>query len=491
MKTSKSAVPEIRTRDVNGGAINADGDYVLYWMIAFRRTHSNFALQHAINIAKELDKPLLVLEPLRAAYHWNCDRFHAFIIQGMADNAARFQKAGVTYYPYLEPQPDDGQGLLQKLADEACAIVTDDFPCFFLPRMINAAGRQVSVRLEAIDSNGLYPMRDTDRVFKRAVDFRRHLQKTLRPFLEQFPIPDPLKKLKLATLDEVPPGILKKWPAADPETMVDDLTNELAKFPINHEVTISEIHGGAVAGKKQLREFVKSRLEHYEDARNEPERQMSSGLSPWLHFGHLSAHEAFTHIVDDAGWSIDDLAEKATAKNRGWWGASVAVESFLDELITWREIGFNRCALTDDFTDYESLPEWAQKTLGDHADDPREYLYTLEEFEHSQTHDPLWNAAQRQLFTTGVIHNYLRMLWGKKILEWTKSPQDALDVMIELNNKYALDGRDPNSYSGIFWVLGRYDRAWGERPVFGKTRYMSSENTARKIKTKSYIKMYS
>ena len=174
-------------------------------------------------------------------------------------------------------------------------------------------------------------------------------------------------------------------------------------------------------------------------------------------------------------------------------GHSLAhVESFLDELITWREIGFNMCALRpSDYDQFESLPDWAQQTLGEHADDPREFVYSLEAFEQARTHDPIWNAAQRQLVREGRIHNYLRMLWGKKILHWTASPQEALAVMIELNNKYAIDGRDPNSYSGIFWVLGRYDRAWGpEREVFGKIRYMTSQSTQSKLKMKHYLAEY-
>jgi deoxyribodipyrimidine photo-lyase len=159
--------------------------------------------------------------------------------------------------------------------------------------------------------------------------------------------------------------------------------------------------------------------------------------------------------------------------------------------VTWRELGYNMCTRRDDFDRYESLPDWARETLADHAADDRDYVYSLEQFESAQTHDRLWNAAQTQLAQEGRLHNYLRMLWGKKILEWTAAPQDALAVMIELNNKYALDGRDPNSYSGIFWVLGRYDRAWGpERPIFGKIRYMSSENTARKLRVKEYLERY-
>ena len=184
------------------------------------------------------------------------------------------------------------------------------------------------------------------------------------------------------------------------------------------------------------------------------------------------------------GWSIARIAAVATGSANGWWGASRHVESFLDELITWRELGYNMCHLRSDYDQYDSLPAWARQTLQKHARDPREFVYTLERLEAAETHDPLWNAAQRQLCREGRIHNYLRMLWGKKILEWTRRPQEALEILVELNNKFALDGRNPNSYSGIFWCLGRYDRPWGpERPVFGTIRFMSSTNTARKVRS--------
>jgi deoxyribodipyrimidine photo-lyase len=170
---------------------------------------------------------------------------------------------------------------------------------------------------------------------------------------------------------------------------------------------------------------------------------------------------------------------------------SEAAEGFLDELITWRELGFNMCWQNPDYDQYESLPAWAQATLADHETDIRHHAYSRDEFEQAATHDELWNAAQNQLLTEGRMHNYLRMLWGKKIFEWSATPRDALDTMIDLNNRYALDGRDPNSYSGIFWVLGRYDRAWGpERPIFGKIRYMTSENTARKVRVRDFIEKY-
>jgi deoxyribodipyrimidine photo-lyase len=196
-------------------------------------------------------------------------------------------------------------------------------------------------------------------------------------------------------------------------------------------------------------------------------------------------------IAEASRWNATKLG-KPNGKMDGFWNMGENAEAFLDQLMTWREIGFNMCCRERHYLRYESLPDWALTTLEEHASDERPYIYTLNEFEESKTHDPLWNAAQQQLVREGRIHNYLRMLWGKKILHWSRTPQDALQIMIELNNKYALDGRDPNSYSGIFWVLGRYDRAWGpERSIFGKVRYMTSESTQNKWATKNYIAKYS
>lgn len=486
---NNSGVPDSRIRVLGDGSVQAQGDYVLYWMINARRTKWNFGLQRAVEWASELGKPLVVFEPLRSSYRWNSDRLHAFVIQGMIDNADELADKNVLYYPYIEPSPGDEKGLLQSLAEQACVVVSDDFPCIFLPEMTQKAARLIDVPLELIDSNGMYPMRDTDRVFNRAYDFRRHLQKQLLPHLNDVPKEHPFQGYRLESLDQLPQSVTKRWPMADLETFSEGFS-ELSKIPLNHDVGMVETRGGMEAANERLNLFLSAKLDSYDDSRNEPEKMMTSGLSPYLHFGHVSAHQVFARIAERTGWSENDVADEAKGKSRGWWGLDESVESFLDELITWREVGYNMCANSDNYDQYESLPEWARKTLAEHEDDQREYLYSDEEFELAQTHDELWNAAQRQLTTTGVMHNYLRMLWGKKILEWTKTPQDALRVMTELNNKWAIDGRNPNSYSGIFWVLGRYDRAWGERPIFGKIRYMSSENTAKKVKVGNYIEKF-
>jgi deoxyribodipyrimidine photo-lyase len=487
----KSDVPEIRIRAANNAEPRIDGEFVLYWMIASRRARWNFSLQRAVDWAKSLRKPLVILEALRCDYPWASDRLHQFIIQGMADNAAAFKAKSAVYYPYLEPAPGKGRGLLAALAKRACLVVSDDFPCFFLPRMVESAARQVAVRFELVDSNGLLPMRAASKVFARAVDFRRFLQKNLREHLMALPADDPFRRIRLPRLEALPSEVMNRWPAAD-LTEFARRPAHLAKFPIDHSVTVTTTTGGSKAARLRLRQFEDNQLDQYAETRNEPEREATSSLSPYLHFGHISAHEVFHAIAAREQWSPANLADKADASKMGWWGMSAAAEAFLDQLITWRELGYNMAWQRADFDHYESLPDWAQTTLAKHARDHRPQVYNLAQFERAETHDALWNAAQRQLVREGRIHNYLRMLWGKKVLEWSATPRDALAVMIELNNKYALDGRNPNSYSGIFWVLGRYDRAWGpERPIFGKIRYMSSENTARKVRVAQYIAKHS
>jgi deoxyribodipyrimidine photo-lyase len=319
----------------------AEGEVVLYWMTAQRRARYNFGLQRALWWCAELGRPLVVLEALRLGYEWASDRHHAFVIDGMRDNASSFAAAGL------------------------------------------------------------------------------------------------------------------------------------------------------------LETFLREGLGRYHESRNSVEGSAASGLSAHIHFGHISAHEVVEAALRAGGWSPERVAPRPTGSREGWWGAPPGVESFLDEQITWRELGFAMCFYHPEGSEgaydrYESLPPWALETLEEHRADPREHLYSLEELDASLTHDPLWNAAQRQLRREGRVHNYLRMLWGKKVLEWSPSPEEALRRLVWLNNRYALDGRDPNSYSGIFWCLGRFDRAWGpERPVYGKVRYMTSESTARKYDVRGYLRRYS
>jgi deoxyribodipyrimidine photo-lyase len=480
-------VPAVRISPYNNKPLRRDGDYVLYWMIASRRPHDNFALERAAEIARDMQKPLIVLEALRCDYPYSSDRLHKFILGGMVANAKAFARTDVAYYPYIEPERDAGKGLLAALGESACAVVTDDFPAFFLPAAVKAAAKQLKVRLETVDSAGLLPMAAIPRVFTTAHAFRRFLQRNLLENLKDFPSSDPLAE-GLPRMTELPHSVVERWTPTTGEVLRGET---LSSLPIDHGVATVKTAGGYVAAESAAREFVGERLRRYADDRNHPDEGGTSGLSPYLHFGHISTHQIVRLVGDAEGWSLSRTSGDTSGSREGWWGMSPSAEAFLDQVVTWRELGYNFCHHRTDYADYESLPEWARVTLEVHASDPRD-VYPLDVLEAAETADDVWNAAQRQLLREGVIHNYLRMLWGKRILEWSETPREALGRMMYLNDKYAIDGRDPNSYSGIFWCLGRYDRAWGpERPVFGKVRYMSSRNTARKLRLKRYLERFS
>ena len=476
----KSAVPEQRISTLVDQP--PAGDYVLYWMTGYRRLRSNFALQRAADWSRHLGLPLVVFAALRCDYPWASDRIHAFAIDGISDVAAGC--AGrVACVAYLEPEPGASKGLLKRLTTDAAVMVGDDAPIFFLPAARQAAASQSQCRFEVVDHNGLVPMAITDRDFRRAVDLRRFNQQVLPDHLDDLPDSDPLAGLNGA----MPAGIasvMADYPSAPVRRDI------VADLPIDHSVGATPLVGGEQAAQARLAEFVISGLLRY-DERNQPDAQAESGLSPFLHFGQLSVHDVFLAVTQAEDWSPTELSPSARGGRGGWWGLSEQAEGFLDQVVTWRDIGYRAAYRDSAYDQYDALPEWARRTLEEHATDPRDYVYSLDEFASAETHDEVWNAAQRQLVETGTIHNYLRMLWGKKILEWTQHPRVAHDVMFELNNRYALDGRDPNSVSGIHWVLGRFDRAWGpERDIFGKVRYMTSQSALRKLRLKRYLSMY-
>ncbi len=458
-------------------------------MVAFRRRRDNFALEHAVDLARRLGKPLVVLEALRVGYEWASGRLHRFVLEGMADNARDFSSAAVTYYPYVELEDDDGSGLLEALAARACVVVSDDYPCFFVPRMQEAAAARLNARLELVDGNGLLPLRATDRLFLRAFDFRRFVQRELASHLARPPAADPLKNLKLPAA-KVPRDVTARWPMASPALLSGEAA-ALRRLPIDHGVCPVALRGGSRAALTRAKRFVDDELTRYREERDHPDERATSGLSPYLHFGHIGAHSIFSLIAKKEEWSLEHAGQRRRGERSGFWQMHPSAEAFLDQLVVWRELGFNFCAKRSDYDSYDSLPDWAKKTLAKHERDTRPALYDLARLEAATTGDELWNAAQRELVRTGGMHNYLRMLWGKKVLEWSRSPEEALGTLVHLNNKYALDGRDPNAYSGIFWCFGRYDRPWGpERAIFGTVRYMSSENTRRKLHVKQYLERF-
>jgi deoxyribodipyrimidine photo-lyase len=492
-----------RLRVANDAPVHAGRACVLYWMTASRRTRHSVPLEHAVARANALRKPLLVFEPLRCDYRHASDRLHRFVLDGMHDNARACAAHGVDYFAYVEPEAGAARGLLAALAADACVVVTDDFPAFFLPRMLAAAARRLDVRVEAVDGNGLLPMRGCGRLFRTALSFRAWWQHQLRAALAEAPHAEPLAALAAPAgrgvrAHGLADAVRARW---SPRSGDAAPLPEVAALPIDHSVpVVAGVHGGATAGRAVLDAFVAERLADYATRRNRPAvpgsgdaatRSGGSGLSPWLHFGHVGAHEVFAAVAAHESWTPARLSRPRGGRREGFLGMSAGAEAFLDQCITWRELGINACVHDPAVDRYESLPPWARATLAEHAADARPAVYSPAEFAAAATHDPLWNAAQRQLLREGRIHNYLRMLWGKKVIEWSPDPQAALATLCELNDRYALDGRDPNSLCGIFWCFGRYDRPWGpQRPVFGLVRYMSSGNTRRKLDVAAYLRRF-
>lgn len=489
MQADRSTIPAARLDIVRDTPLQPDGAYVLYWMVATRRLGYSFALARAVELATALRRPLLIFEPLRVDYPWATARAHRFVLDGMAEHARRLAGSPIGYYPYVEPAPGAGKGLLAALADRACAVVTDRSPAFFYPQLLAAGARQIGARLEAVDDVGLAPLGATDRQFGTAYAFRRWLQQILPEHLDRIPPPDPLANASIPPLEGgIPAEIAARWPLADAALLEGDATL-LSRLPIDQAVSPTGLRGGTASARTRLDRFVAHGLAEY-GSRRDPLTDPHSGLSPFLHFGQISTHEVLLRVAEQEGWRPDLVATTARGNRAGWWGMREPAEAFLDQLITWRELGFHAAARDPLYRTYEGVPEWARATLEAHAAD-RTPSYALDALDAAASDDHLWNATQRQLRTDGTVQSYLRMIWGKRLLEWGPDPATAFAWAVELNNRYALDGRDPNSYSGISWCFGRYDRPWGpERAIFGTVRYMSSANTGRKMRLKGYLERY-
>jgi deoxyribodipyrimidine photo-lyase len=476
---------EARLRRLNEARTNHRGAYVLYWAQAYRRLDRNHSLDYALRCAAETKKPLVIYEGLRLDYPWASRRLHRFVLEGMRDNARAAAALGLTYWPYVESPERPARGLLPRLADEAALVVTDDFPCFVVPGQSAALARQTKAPVFAVDGNSVVPLALLGPAVGAAAHLRPRIHKAFAEAWAHRTAKKPAVPAGARAAVEAP---FEVWDPARLEESLDAL-------PLDRTVPeVPGIVGGRRAGKVRLREFIEKRLRGYADERScptAPGAGHASGLSPYLHFGHVAIEEVVEAVLATSGdWDPRELRVHNRGKREGYFTDDADVNSFLDEALTWRDVGFqwHWTRRADTASLERALPGWALASLGAHAGDARAHLYAPEEWEMGATHDPLWNAAQRELVATGTIHNYLRMLWGKKVIEWSRSPAEAYETLVHLNNKYALDGRDPNSYTGILWCFGLFDRPWApERPVLGVLRYMSSENTARKFKLGSYF----
>lgn len=469
---------------------NPNGEYILYWMQINRRFHYNFALEYAVGWANKLNKPLLILEAFSCDYPWATDRSHTFMMQGMKDHLNDAEQKKCNYISFVEEKPGQYDKLLKSLAANSALLVTDEYPVFIMRERNNSYPNELNIPYYTVDSNGLIPLGLTDKDPYSAYFFRKIMQKNFIEAYTNPPEKDPLDKLKNSSKIDFNDYFVEDFP--NPEKTLNNIPAFISGLDINHSVKPIEWHGGRNAALGMLGQFISDGLLEYDEKRNDPDENKTSQLSPWLHFGKISEYEIVKSVLEHQpkGWDLDSITYN-NGSTGGFFNGNPNIDSYLDEVITWREVGFHFAHHRDDYDKLESLPDWVLKTMEAHKDDPREWIYSYEDLANSKTHDDIWNAAQTQLREDGIIHNYLRMLWGKKIIEWTPDYRTALQYLIDLNNTYAIDGRDPNSYSGIFWCLGRFDRAWQERPIFGKLRYMTSGSTRKKVKLKKYLEKYS
>jgi deoxyribodipyrimidine photo-lyase len=436
------------------GAPAPGGRCVVYWMQRAQRALDNPALDVAVEAANALKQPVVIFfAPVPFYPHANL-RHYTFLAQAVPDTAERARKRGIGFV--LRRYPDHS---LLKFCEEvkASLVVGDENPMREPNHWRSLAAKKLSVPLWTVDADVIVPSQLLEKEQYAARVVRPRLQKRLKQFLT----PPSNAKAKIAW--EKPRGL---------EVLPDDGSIDLTERwkDLDRSVQpVDSLRGGTTEGLKLLHDFIRHKLAHYPERHGKPETDGTSRLSPYLHFGHIGPH------------TVALAVEKSRAPRS-------AKDDFLDQLITWRELSINFVHYNPLYDSIESAPDWAHRTLAKHAHDQRPVVYSREQLERAETHDHLWNAAQLQMLHAGWMHNYMRMYWAKKILEWSPSPAVAYQTAVYLNDKYLLDGRDPNGYAGIAWsIAGKFDRPWFDRPIFGSVRYMSGQAAAKKFDAGKYI----
>lgn len=471
-----------RVRVVSPGRHTRQGDFVLLWMQRERRLSRNHALDWALARARELRLPLVVYEEMTLDLPWANLRHCRFLLEGMRDDVAEARARGFLHWPYVQSRRSQ-KSPLTSLARRAAVVVTDDFPVSPVPEATKRLASRIDAPVIAIDGNGLVPLALLGAPPPVARSLRPRLHRALIEAWGHRASPAP-EADDHGALE--PPFAL--WEPAD-------LERQLERLPVDRSVPAAPLRGGARAAEARLAHFVAHGLGGYAKGHSKPlppDDAFRSGLSPYLHAGQISIAqvvEAVLEATDSA--SKKRFVAKAAGDKARFFGSDADANAFLDEALVWRDL----CHLflwhrRDDVTSLErALPDWAWASLEAHRRDRRRFVYSFEEWERGETHDGLWNAAQRELVVTGRLHGYLRMLWGKKVLEWSATPEEAYRTLVVLNDKYALDGSDPCSYGNILWCFGLFDRPWfPERPVLGRVRYMTSESAAKKFSLRAYLR---
>jgi deoxyribodipyrimidine photo-lyase len=456
----RMAPDDPRLRRLNDRPLARRGDYVLYWMQAFCRAEDNAALDFAIDRANELGVPCLVYESLRPNDPHASDRFHTFVLEGARDVAARLARRGIAHAFVLPRTAEDAGGALGRLAARARMVVSDDHP--FVARRNAAAAASAPCTYVVVDDCAVVPLALLTKADPAARSLRPRLMAALdawlRPLEQVEPRVTPLPRLELPF---------------EPEDLGRaDVQRLVASCAIDHEVPpVAGVQGGTTAAEVALRAFARDALGSYDVDRNDPSRRSTSELSAYLRSGMLSPRRVALEARE--------------------WGRGAALDAFLDPLLVWRGLSFHFARSRDDHASWTALPAWARATLQEHRGDARSADLSRDDLEASRSPDPLWNAAMRELRSRGTIAPYARMLWGKLPLGWMPRPEDAHAAAVHLNDRWALDGRDPCGYAGVSWCFGLHDRPWPSRTVLGKVRAMTSGSARRKLDFEGYIDRWS
>lgn len=423
---------DLRLRLENDAPARPARAYVLYWMTDARRTRWNRALSRAVGLARSMGRPLLVFEAIRCDARYACARFHRFLLDGMADNATRFDAAGVAYYPYAEPVPGAGKGLLEALAQDACVVVTDAAAAFFLPRMRAAAAKRLDVRLEAVDGTGLLPRAAIKETIDDPFAFLRRFRQTLPKLVFQGAVPEPLAEPIRRRLERLPKDVADRWHPTR-KALLDGDAEPLKRFPIDGSVGPSSLRGGEAAARALWAVALRG-----------PERAFAPEVEPYVHFGHLSTEEMAQDLLLRAGRIASIDLKTADESPDGWWRTSPDVDRFLDRLVVRREHAHHRAERRGrDGDRYDQLPGDVRRILEAEAGRPGRVVAGLAALEAGEGPDPDWNALAKRLRTEGRLPPGTRRRWAGGLLEAAASPRDAFDLAAHLTHKYALDGRDP------------------------------------------------
>jgi deoxyribodipyrimidine photo-lyase len=443
-------ISESRVNKLNDHNIRM-GNFVLYWMQATQSVEYNHALEYSILRANKLDLPLLVYFGITESYPEANERHYCFMLEGLKEVQLALEERGIRM---VIKRISTEIGAIE-LAKSASMVVVDQGYTKTERKWTKHVAEKIKCPLIQIESNIIVPV-------KVASPKEEYSAATLRPKINQV-----INRYLVPVEQNIPTNDSLKLDFSSFD--IRDTNKALSQLEIEKEVRKSEtFYGGTTEAKRQLQNFIKNKLDSYAEDKNDPTKQCVSNMSPYLHFGQISPLYIALMILETG---------------------SLGVDSYLEELIIRRELAINFVFYNIHYDSFEGLHEWQKKTLSEHRNDLRDYIYSESELENAETHDPYWNAAQKEMTTKGKMHGYMRMYWGKKIIEWTRTPEQAYNTALHLNNKYELDGRDPNGFAGIAWCFGKHDRPWKERTIFGKIRYMNANGLKRKFDADAYVKM--